>query len=52
MEAIDVLVESGVTVAKAVALVDRSSGVTRERVEARGIEYVALVTPKDLGVVD
>jgi orotate phosphoribosyltransferase len=52
MEAIDVLVESGVTVAKAVALVDRSNGVTQRRVEARGIEYVALVTPNDLGVGD
>jgi len=52
MEAIDVLVEAGGTVAKAVSLVDRSNGVTQQRVEARGIEYVALVTPNDLGVAD
>ena len=52
IEAIDVLVASGITVAKVVVLVDRSDGVTLRRIEARGIEYVALVTPKDLGVVD
>lgn len=50
VEAIDVLVEAGVTVAKAIALVDRSDGVAGQRVRERGIEYVALVTPDDLGV--
>jgi orotate phosphoribosyltransferase len=50
IEAIEVLTEAGVEVVKAVALVDRSSGATAERVEALGIPYVALVTPQDLGV--
>lgn len=51
-EAIDALVEADVTIVKAVALVDRSGGVARGRVEAMGIPYVAVVTPDDLGVGD
>jgi orotate phosphoribosyltransferase len=50
IEAIDVLLASGVNVVKAIALVDRSGEATRGRVEALGIPYVALVTPADLGV--
>jgi orotate phosphoribosyltransferase len=50
IEAIEVLTKAGVEVVKAVALVDRSSGATAERVEELGIPYVALVTPQDLGV--
>ncbi len=52
VEAIEALVESGVEVVKAIALVDRSGETTRDRVEALGIPYVALVTPADLGVED
>jgi orotate phosphoribosyltransferase len=52
VEAIDALKASGVDVVKAIALVDRSGEVTRGRVEALGIPYVALVTPADLGVED
>ena len=51
-EAIDALVEANVHVAKAIALVDRSDGATRARVEALGIPYVAVVSPSDLGVLD
>jgi orotate phosphoribosyltransferase len=50
IEAIEALREADVEVVMAVALVDRSSGVTGERVEALGIPYVALVVPRDLGV--
>lgn len=50
IEAIEALREADVEVVRAVALVDRSFGVTRERVEALGIPYVALVVPRDLGV--
>jgi orotate phosphoribosyltransferase len=52
VEAISALKASGVDVVKAIALVDRSGEVTRDRVEALGIPYVALVTPADLGVED
>lgn len=52
VEAIETLLASGVEVVKAIALVDRSGDVARDRVEALGIPYVALVTPADLGVED
>lgn len=50
IEAIEALLDAGVVVVKAVSLVDRSQGVTAQRVGALGIAYVALVTPDDLGV--
>lgn len=50
IEAIEALLEAGVIVAKAIALVDRSGGAAGRRVEALGIPYVGLVTPQDLGV--
>ena len=49
-EAIAALRAEDVEVVKAVALVDRSGGAAGARMEALGIEYVALVTPTDLGV--
>ena len=52
VEAIDVLLASGIEVVMAIALVDRSGDAARSRVEALGIPYVALVTPADLGVED
>ncbi len=50
VEAIEALLAAGIDVVKAVALVDRSDGAAASRVEALGIPYVALVTPRDLGV--
>jgi orotate phosphoribosyltransferase len=50
IEAIEALRDAGVEVVGAVAMVDRSSGAAAARVEAMGIPYVALVTPRDLGV--
>ncbi len=50
VEAIDALAQAGVRIVGAIALVDRSGSMARERVEDRGIPYVALVTPHDLGV--
>lgn len=51
-EAIDALIEADVRVVRAIALVDRSGATARERVEAMGIPYEAVVTPADLGVGD
>jgi len=50
VEAIEVLQAEGVLVVRAIALVDRSAGATRERVEGLGVPYIALTTPFDLGV--
>lgn len=50
LEAIDVAVEAGLVVLRAISLVDRSDGKTGRRVEDRGIEYLALITPELLGV--
>lgn len=50
LEAIAVLQEEGVEVVRAIALVDRSNGAAQERVEALGIPYVGIITPRDLGV--
>ncbi|MCZ7534427.1 MAG: orotate phosphoribosyltransferase [Acidimicrobiia bacterium] len=52
VEAIDAMIGAGVRVVKAVALVDRSGTQARERVQERGVPYVALVTPADLGMED
>ncbi len=49
-EAVGALREAGVEIVKAVALIDRSRGATSERMEVLGIPYVAIVTPRDLGV--
>lgn len=50
VEAIRALLDAGIHVVRAVALVDRSGGAAEERVQALGIPYVAIVTPRDLGV--
>jgi orotate phosphoribosyltransferase len=52
LEAINEAVFSGLQVVQAIALVDRSGGVVRERVVAAGFPYQALITPEDLGVVE
>ncbi|MCL1594124.1 MAG: orotate phosphoribosyltransferase [Actinomycetia bacterium] len=49
-EAVEVLLAEGVTVVRAVALVDRSDGATEGKMSGFGIPYVALATPADLGV--
>lgn len=49
-EATDVCLELGLEVVQAIALVDRSGDVAASRFAARGIPYVSVVTPSDLGV--
>ena len=51
-EAIEALADAGIRIAQVITLVDRSAGVAAENVEARGIPYVSLVTPDDLGVTE
>lgn len=50
IEAIDVALESGLDVVRAIVLVDRSDGRTGARVRERGIDYLALVSLDMLGV--
>ena len=50
LEAIDVALDAGLEILRAVSLVDRSDGATGRRVESMGIDYVALITPDLLGV--
>jgi orotate phosphoribosyltransferase len=50
IEATDAAIAEGLEVIQAVALVDRSGGVATGAFAARGIPYVALVGPSDLGV--
>ena len=50
LEAIDVLVEARIAVVQAVCLVDRSDGRASRRIGQRGIPFVALLRPADLGV--
>lgn len=50
VEAIEALHDEGVSVIRAIALVDRSSGAAGVRVEQLGVPYIALITPADLGV--
>lgn len=52
LEAIEVAVTSGLEVVQAIALVDRSGGIVRERVAAAGVRYQALITPSELGVAE
>ncbi|HEY5889630.1 MAG TPA: orotate phosphoribosyltransferase [Acidimicrobiia bacterium] len=49
-EATDIAESAGLIVSQAIALVDRSNGVARQRFADRGIDHVALVEPADLGV--
>jgi orotate phosphoribosyltransferase len=50
LEAIDVLTEAGIDVLQAISIVDRSGGTAGSRIGQRGIPFVALVRPVDLGV--
>ncbi len=49
-EAMDILTAVGIEVVQAVALVDRSDGVVAREANRRGVPYVALISPADLGV--
>jgi orotate phosphoribosyltransferase len=50
LEAIDVLTEAGIDVVQAISVVDRSDGEAGRRIGQRGIPFVALLRPADLGV--
>ncbi len=49
-EAIEVLIDAGIEVVQAIALVDRSGGAVGARLTEAGIPYLPLITPEDLGV--
>jgi len=49
-EAIAALADAGITIAQVITVVDRSGGLAAGKVQAAGFAYVALVTPRDLGV--
>ena len=49
-EAIEALSDAGVRIAQVITLVDRSGGIAAAKVAAAGIPYLALITPRDLGV--
>ena len=49
-EAIDVLVDAGMTIVQVLTLVDRSAGAVAQLMAARGLPYSSLMEPKDLGV--
>jgi orotate phosphoribosyltransferase len=50
LEAVDVLTEAGIEVIQAICIVDRSGGSAGRRIGQRGIPFVALLRPADLGV--
>lgn len=50
IEAVDAAEAGGLVVVQAICLVDRSGGLAAEKMAARGIPYVALLTPETLGL--
>lgn len=52
VEAARYLLAQGFRIVQALALVDRSGGRARERFAELGIEHQAIITPRDLGVVE
>ena len=50
LEAIEVLSKAGIEVVQAISVVDRSNGVAGGRIGQRGIPFVALLRPADLGM--
>jgi orotate phosphoribosyltransferase len=50
LEAVGVLVDAGIEVVQAICLVDRSGGAGGRRIRERGIPFVSLLRPADLGV--
>jgi len=51
-EAVDVAIGHGLVVLQAIALVDRSGTAATRLITERGVPYVALVRPEDLGVAE
>ncbi|HEY7565175.1 MAG TPA: orotate phosphoribosyltransferase [Acidimicrobiia bacterium] len=49
-EAVDVLTAAGIEIAQAVVLVDRSQGAAARLMSDRGIPFVAVLQPSDLGM--
>lgn len=49
-EAIDVALGEGLEVVQAISLIDRSDGAVEAGMADRGIPYVGIITPADLGV--
>ncbi|GMQ84941.1 MAG: orotate phosphoribosyltransferase [Acidimicrobiia bacterium] len=49
-EAIEVLIDAGIEVVQAIALVDRSGGAVGARLAEAGIAYLPLISPEELGV--
>ena len=47
---IEAFSHDGVRIVQVITLVDRSSGIEAAKVAAAGVPYLALVTPRDLGV--
>ena len=50
LEAVGVLIDAGIEVVQVICLVDRSEGGAGRRIDERGIPFVALLRPTDLGV--
>ena len=50
LEAVEVLTDAGIVVVQAISLVDRSQGGAARRIGGRGIPFVGLLSPLDLGV--
>ena len=50
LESIEVMAEAGLRVVQAICLVDRSGGEAERRCADRGVPFLAVVTPHDLGV--
>jgi len=50
LEAAEVLTAAGIEVIQAITILDRSDGVAGRRIGERGIPFVALLRPADLGV--
>jgi orotate phosphoribosyltransferase len=50
LEAVEVLASSGIDVIQAITIVDRSGGLAARRIGERGIPFVSLLSPTDLGV--
>lgn len=50
LEAVEVALEHGLEVVQTIVVVDRSHGAAASLMERRGVPYVALIQPADLGV--
>ena len=52
LEAVEVALDAGLAVIQAISLFDRSGSTVATLMVERGIPYLALATPSELGVVD